>query len=252
MFQLIYFILFSFFLCGNFPQSPNNSVHQEKILFVVSNADYYGNSKISASNHFAEIVYPYHALREYGFHIDFISPGGGSVPLGYFNTSDSLIRQYIYDCDFMQQLAHTNTPSQIDALEYDAIFFSGGGASMFGIADNPEIMDIARVIYEQNKGIVSAVCHGSISLSNIKLSNGNYLVDGKNINGFPDIFENKEAEYFKEFEYSVEALLKKRGAKFQYSENGWDGFYQIDQRVITGQDPSSAKKVADLIAKNLK
>ena len=37
-------------------------------------------------------------------------------------------------------------------------------------------------IYERG-GVVSAVCHGPAGLVNVKLSNGSYLVTGKNSNG---------------------------------------------------------------------
>ena len=121
---------------------------------------------------------------------------------------------------------------------------------MFGIVDNERIQSIAMSIYESN-GVISTICHGSIGISNLKTKDGKYLVEGKKINGFPDQFENKEAAYFQEFEYSVEGLLKKRGAKFSYSQEGWDGYYIQDGRIITGQDPSSAESVANSIIKTL-
>lgn len=252
MFQFLYLMFFSFLFLGDLPQSTPTDSGKDKILFVVSNADHYGVSNIPASNHFAEIVYPYDVLKEAGYIIDFVSPEGGAVPLGYFDTSEPIIRKYIYDCEFMSLLANTYKPEDIDPLEYKVIYFGGGGAAMFGVADNHVIQGIATTIYEENQGIVSSVCHGSIGLANLQLNDGRFLVAGKKINGFPDIFENQDARYFKEFEYTVEGLLKLRGADFIYSEEGWDGFYQIDDRIITGQDPSSAKKVAETIINKLK
>lgn len=224
------------FLLG---QSEANGPH---ILFVTSNADYYGDSDIPTSNHFSELVFPYDVFIKAGYTIDFISPEGGPVPIGYINTSDILIRDYIYDCGFMNKLQNTYAPNEIDASKYDAIYFGGGGASMFGVHNNTSILNIAQQIYEEQGGILSAVCHGSISLSNIKSSDGTFVVKDKAVNGFPDLFENNQAEYFKQFEYSVESLLKKREAQFKFSEEGWDGYWVKDGRIITGQDPTSAKK----------
>lgn len=250
MSQLLYLLLLSFVLFGDKAQTQDPPTG--KILFVVSNADHYGDSDISASNHFAELVYPYHVLKDAGYEVDIVSPEGGAVPLGYFDTSDKVIKQYLYDCQFMSKLNETLNPTLINPNDYLAIYYGGGGAAMFGVADNKEIQLIAMQIYEQQGGIISAVCHGSIGIANLKERNGKYLVAGKSINGFPDIFENKTRAYFKEFDHSVEALLKLRGANFKYSEEGWDGYYQIDGRIITGQDPSSAAKVAELIINQLK
>ena len=249
MSQLLYLLLLSFILIGD--QFQGQDPPKGKILFVVSNADHYGESDISTSNHFAELVYPYDVLAEAGYDIDFVSPKGGAVPLGYFDTSETLMKEYLYDCHFMAKLKETLSPNLVNPNEYVAIYYGGGGAAMFGVAENEEIQKIAIQIYEQQGGIISAVCHGSIGIANLKTRDGKYLVAGKSINGFPDLFENKARAYFAEFEHSVEALLKLRGAKFQYSEEGWDGYYQVDGRIITGQDPSSATKVAELIIKQL-
>ncbi len=41
---------------------PTSTFSQNKILFVVSNQDYYGTTDIRTSNHFDEIVVPYFCL----------------------------------------------------------------------------------------------------------------------------------------------------------------------------------------------
>lgn len=251
MLNLFYLLLFSFIMLGENAQTALQEPIKAKILFVVSNAEFYGNTDIPASNHFAELVYPYDRLTKAGYEVNFLSPDGGAVALGYFNTSEKIIKDYLYDCEFMAKLAATLSPSEVNAKDYQAIYYGGGGAAMFGVAENTEIQKIAMEIYEDNQGIISALCHGSFGLINLKNQAGEYLVANKNINGFPDIFENTDAKYFKEFSESVEAALKNRGANFKYSEEGWDGYYQTDGRIITGQDPSSAAKVADLIIEKL-
>ncbi|WP_133946347.1 hypothetical protein [Epilithonimonas xixisoli] len=59
---------------------------QNKILFVTSNQDFYGNTKISTANHFEEIVVPYDVFVKAGYQVDFISPKGGAIPIGYINS----------------------------------------------------------------------------------------------------------------------------------------------------------------------
>ena len=59
---------------------------QNKILFVTSNQDFYGNTKISASNHFEEIIVPFDIFTKAGFSVEFVGPKGGAIPIGYINS----------------------------------------------------------------------------------------------------------------------------------------------------------------------
>lgn len=223
-----------------------------KILFIVSNAHFYGESDLNAANHFAEIVFPYDKLVKAGYTVDFVSPEGGAIPLGYIQTSDPLIKQYLYDGDFMDLLESTKKPSDVQSSDYKAVYYGGGGAAMFGVPENEAIQKIVMEVYEEQRGIIAAVCHGSAGLAYLKTKNGLYLVAGKNVNGFPDMFENMEAAYYKTFPFSIEQQLQQNGGNFQYSKEGWDGFTVTDGRLITGQDPSAAALVAEKIIANLK
>lgn len=222
-------------------------IQPPKILFIVSNAHFYGDSDLKTANHFAEIVYPYDKLIKAGYTVDFVSPTGGAIPIGYIDTSDFIIKKYLYDAEFMDLLKHTNQPHQIAASDYKAVYYGGGGAAMFGVPENEPIQKIVMTIYEEHEGIVSAVCHGSAGLVNLKTKDGHYLVAGKKVNGFPDLFENKKAKYYQTFPFSIEERLQKNGGLFQSSKEGWDGFMVADGRLITGQDPSAAGLVADKI-----
>ncbi|RQO74059.1 hypothetical protein DBR43_01240 [Pedobacter sp. KBW06] len=226
--------------------SSAESYAQKKILFVTSNQDFYGNTKITTSNHFGEIVVPYDAFTKAGYTVDFISPKGGAIPIGYINSSDSIQKKHLYDGWFMDKLGHTKKPTEIIAGNYLAIFYSGGGAAMYGVAEDKAIQKIAREIYNKN-GVVSALCHGTAGIAFLKDENGNSLYRGRKITGYPDKFENKEMEYYKAFPFSIDKAIKNNDGNFVYAEKGGDGFYIVDGRFVTGQDPSSASKVANEI-----
>jgi len=244
----IYLSLIICFSFSCFGISQSGLAHQQKqdkkILIVLSNAGYYGSSEIMTSNHFSETVVPYDEFVKAGYKVDLVSPQGGRVPIGYINTSDSVMAQYIHDHNFMDQIEHTKKPAQINTSEYIAIFYSGGGAAMFGVPENEALQKIAMAIYEQSGGVVSAICHGTAGLVNLKTNDGKYLVKGKSVNGFPDLFENMEGEYYKQFPFSIEETIRDRGGRFVFSKQGWDEHYIIDGRLVTGQDPSSAKVLA--------
>ncbi|MEM9361024.1 MAG: type 1 glutamine amidotransferase domain-containing protein [Bacteroidota bacterium] len=224
----------------------------DRILFIVSNQDTYGTSTINAANHFAEIVFAYDVFKKSGYAIDFVSPEGGAIPIGYLNTSNAMEKQYLYDFEFMGLLKNTLRPEQVDPKKYKAVYYGGGGAAMFGVPENETIQKITMSVYEENKGIVSAICHGTAGIVNLKTKDGKFLYEGKKVNGFPDLFENKEAAYYQEFPFSIEQTIQDRGGNFSYSEEGWDNYFVLDERLITGQDPTAAASVAQNVVNTLK
>ena len=241
-------IMILLFLIFLHPKSVNG---QNKILFVTSNQDFYGTTKIPAANHFEELIVPYDVFIKAGYIVDFISPKGGAIPIGYINASDSLQKKYLYDGWFMDKLQHTMKPNEIIADSYSAIFYGGGGAAMYGVAEDAAIQKIAENIYNKN-GVVSSICHGTAGIVYLKDEKGKSLYAGRKITGYPDEFENKEAAYYKAFPFAMDKEIKKNGGNFVYSDKGGDSFYSVDGRFVTGQDPTSASKVANEIIAILK
>jgi putative intracellular protease/amidase/alpha/beta superfamily hydrolase len=221
---------------------------QKRILFVTSNQHFYGNTKINASNHFGEIVIPYDILTNAGFEVDFISPKGGAIPIGYISTSNATHKKYLYDGLFMNKLAHTMKPSEIITDNYSAIYYSGGGAAMFGVAEDTTIQTIARKIYNRN-GVVSTLCHGTAGIAYLKEGNGKSLYEGKKITGYPDSQEDKNEAYYKTFPFAMDKAISDNKGNFVFSEK--DNFYVVDGRFVTGQDPTAAASVANEVIKQL-
>lgn len=223
---------------------------QNRILFVTSNQHTYGNTKISAANHFEEIVIAYDVFRKNGYAVDFVSPDGGAIPVGYVDTSNPTQKEHLYDSSFMALLKNTLKPEQINASEYQAVYYSGGGAAMFGVAENKIIQNIAGTIYE-NGGVVSAVCHGTAGIVNLKNRDGAFIFANKKVTGFPDIFEDTKAAYYQAFPFSIDKEVRKNGGNFVYSKNWGDNFFIVDGNIITGQDPTATASVAQEVIKNL-
>lgn len=224
---------------------------QEKILFIVSNADSYGGTDLNASNHFAEIILAHDEFTKAGFEVDFVSPNGGPITVGYLDESSDIQNQYLANTAFMKKLSSTLQPQQITSSDYRAVYYGGGGAAMFGVPENKAIQSISMAVYEKNNGVVSAICHGSAGLAYLKTKNGEYLVSGKRVNGYPDLFESKEEPYYATFPFSIEEKLRAHGGEFSFSEKGWDDYSIADGRLITGQDPTAARSVAKKVIETL-
>lgn len=223
----------------------------EKILIVVSNSHFHGESGINTGNSFAEIVYSYDVFVKEGYTVDFVSPKGGAVPLAYILTSDTLQKQYLYDSDFMYALKNTNTPDKIDSEEYKAIYYCGGGSAMYDVPINKEIQEIAMNIYEENEGVISSVCHGTAGIVNLKTKDGKSVFAGKKVSGYPDEYENTEYRYYKEFPFHIQETIEANGGTFLYSAPNTP-HVEVDGRLVTGQNHLSASQVAEEIVKIIK
>lgn len=230
------------------PNAGNAAVQAHKILIVTSNQHTYGNTNLSAANHFEEIVIAYDVFRKHGYVVDVVSPQGGAIPLNYIDTANATQKAYLYDAQFMGLLKNTRQPRQIRASDYRAVYYSGGGSAMFGVADNKDIQDIATAIYRSG-GVVSAICHGTAGIVNLKNIDGSSLLTGRKITGFPDLFEDTDAEYYKAFPFSIDKEVGRQGGQFVYSKKWAANFYIADGNIITGQDPSATVSVAREVIK---
>lgn len=245
---LLRFFLF-FFLCEYAHAATDSPTAQgHKILFVTSNQHTYGTTKISAANHFEEIVIAYDVFRKSGYVVDFVSPQGGAIPLGYLDTSNAVQKEHLYNPAFMNLLKNTLRPGQVKAADYQAVYYSGGGSAMFGIAENKEIQDIAAAIHARG-GVVSAICHGTAGIVNLKGKDGKSLFSNRKVTGFPDSFEDTSAAYYKTFPFSIDKEVTKNGGQFVYSKKWADNFFVVDGRIVTGQDPSATAAVAREVIK---
>lgn len=223
--------------------SEHTNNNGNRILFIVSNAHFHGDSTLATGVSFSEIVKAYDTFKKAGYTVDFVSPKGGAIPLAYINTSEAIHKEYLYNPDFMHAIRHTKQPSKIDPAKYLAVHYVGGGNAMYGVADNIEIQNLTMTIYEENQGIVSSVCHGTAGIVNLKTKDGKYLVSGKRISGYPDAYENQSRAYFKEFPFLIQKTIENRGGQFLFSARN-KAHVEVDGRIVTGQNHLSSSLVA--------
>ena len=214
------------------------------MLIVTSNATNSEQADFSTGNSFSEVAIAYFEYQAAGYHVDFVSPKGGEIPLAYINPNDSLHMAALYNPEFMYAISHSKKPSQVNPDEYDIMLYTGGSAPIFDIPENTAIQDIATHIYENNQGIIAAVCHGTAGIVNIKTSDGKYLIANKKVNGFPEAFENKNSALYQHFPFIIEKAVEERGGNFEYGEKA-KAYHVVDGRLVTGQNFQSSKLVAE-------
>lgn len=221
---------------------------EKKILFVVTSHDKKGDTGKPTGYYLAEVAHPWEVLHKAGYTIDFVSPKGGKAPVDGFDLNDEVNKKFWEDEEYHAKIENTMTPSQVNPKEYEAIYYAGGHGAMWDLPDNKELAKIAAQVYEDG-GIVGAVCHGPAGLVNVKLSDGSYLVSGKKVNGFTNE-EEKAVELETVVPFLLETKLIERGGQFEKS-GMWEPHVTVDNRLITGQNPQSAKGVGEAILKEL-
>lgn len=117
---------------------------------------------------------------------------------------------------------------------------------MYDFLDSEGIHKITREIWEHG-GVVSSVSHGYCGLLNTRLSDGSLLLERRKMTGF-SWREEELAGVAKLVPYNAEKLAKERGASYEKGLIPFTSKVVVDGRLVTGQNPGSAKKTAQAVA----
>jgi putative intracellular protease/amidase len=218
----------------------------KRVLFVLTSHDRLGNTGKSTGFYLSEVTHPYDAFEQAGIAVEFVSPQGGKAPMTGADLKDPYDKAFLEDAAKVAQIEHTLTPAQVDPSRYDAIFYAGGHGTMWDFADNEQLAKIGAAIYDRG-GIVGSVCHGAAGLLNIKLADGNYLIANKTVSAFTN--EEEIAVGLNEVvPFSLVSKLIDRGAIHTKAAN-FQTHVEVSDRLVTGQNPASAKGVGEAIVK---
>lgn len=161
-------------------------------------------------------------------------------------------RQFLEDDEVQSKLESAPALSSIKlpATEYSGIFYPGGQGPLLGLPDNPISQNLIRTFYEDGR-IVAAICHAPGVLTNVKLSNGEYLVAGRKVTSM----SNREEEAWGRVPYVpwlVQTRLGERGALFDEGKKLWADHVVVDEDglnrvLVTGANPASGGSLAAAI-----
>jgi len=215
-----------------------------KVLIVCTNHDTYPTKSGKTGLWLSELTHFYDVMVRRKVLIDIVSPLGGKIPIDErsFDLKEEINHQYWEDSAFQSKISNSLTPDEVDARDYRLIYFTGGHGAMWDLTDNVSLQEITRKIYE-NGGTVSAVCHGVCGLLNVKLSDNSLLIKDKYLTGFSNMEEALNS-FVSEVPFYLEDKLKEQGAHYTKSMIPFIEFIELDERLITGQNPHSARKVA--------
>lgn len=222
----------------------------KRILHVVTNVAHYADPSKPTGLWLGELTHAYHVFASNGYEQHLVSPKGGLSPLEPRSLKwpllDSTAKAWLNDEASMSRLAATARPDEIDPADFDAIYFTGGHAVMWDFPNDAGLQRLTREIYERG-GIVSSVCHGYCGLLNTRLSDGSLLVAGRRLTGY-SWTEELLAGVAKIVPYNSEEEMKQRGALYEKALLPFVSNVVVDGRLVTGQNPQSAKETAKRVA----
>ncbi|WP_085708609.1 MULTISPECIES: type 1 glutamine amidotransferase domain-containing protein [unclassified Pseudomonas] len=221
-----------------------------RILHVVTNVAHYADPTDPTGLWLGELTHAWQVFAEKGFEQRLVSPKGGQSPLEpralKWPMLDRSAKAWLNDPASMALLANTASPEQIDSADFDAIYFTGGHAVMWDFPDDPGLQRLTQEIFERG-GIVSSVCHGYCGLLNTRLSDGSLLVAGRKVTGY-SWMEEVLAGVAKKVPYDSEQQMKDRGARYEKAFLPFTSNVVTDGKLVTGQNPQSAKATAQQVA----
>ncbi|MCP2038814.1 type 1 glutamine amidotransferase domain-containing protein [Chryseobacterium sp. HSC-36S06] len=223
------------------------------VLFVLTSHDKLGNTGEKTGFWIEEFASPYYFLTDKGVEVTLASPAGGQPPIDPTsdkpeNHTEATIR-FKADEALQEKLSKTHKLAEVKAEDYDAVFYPGGHGPLWDLAESADSVKLIESFYGLKKP-VAFVCHAPAALKKVKNEDGEPLVKGKKVTGFT----NTEEELVKLTEvvpFLVEDMLKENGGI--YSKAGdFEAYALEDGLLITGQNPASSEKVAEILLEKLK
>jgi putative intracellular protease/amidase len=197
-----------------------------------------------------EFASPYYRLKDAGLTLTLASPKGGQPPLdpksdqADFHTNAT--RRFDTDSAAQAKLANTAKLADINADDFDAVFYAGGHGPLWDLYEDSQSIALIERLIATNKP-VAVVCHACAVLLNAKDQDGHPLVKGKQVTGFSNS-EEAAVGLTDVVPYLLEDQLVAMGGLYQQAED-WNPLVVVDGLIITGQNPASSDGVAEALLK---
>lgn len=220
------------------------------ILFVLTSCEQLGDTGRKTGYFLSEVTHPARVLSRAGYEIQFASPQGGQPPVdpGSRDHDDADNRWFMNDNKWLERVADTSPPEDLDPRDFAAVFLAGGHGTMWDLPDNRALAGLVAGVWEHG-GVVAAVCHGPAGLVNVDLADGSYLVAGRELTAFTNE-EEAAVELDEVVPFLLESRLRERGARFSKTDP-FGEHVVTDGRLVTGQNPASARGAGEAMVELL-
>ena len=222
------------------------------ILMVLTSHDTLGNTGHKTGFWLEEFAAPYYAFLDAGAQVTLASPKGGQPPIDPKSddpgAQTAATERFQADEAARKALASTLTLAQVNADDFDALFYPGGHGPLWDLAEDPRSIALLERFQALGKP-VGAVCHAPAVLRHTVDANGAPLVKGKQVTGFSNT-EEAAVNLTDVVPFLVEDMLKGHGGVYSRAED-WHSHVVVDGLLVTGQNPASSDATAHALLKLL-
>jgi putative intracellular protease/amidase len=219
------------------------------VLMVLTSHAQLGDTGKPTGFFLGEVTHPLEVFEKAGLTVELVSIKGGEPPVDGLDLDDPVNARYWNDPAFRAKLSATKRLADVNPTDYAGVYFSGGHGTMWDFPDDEAVQRAAHELYEAGAP-VGAVCHGPAALVNVKLSDGSYLVSGKEVSAFTNDEEEKVG-LTKVVPFLLATKLEERGAKHRPAPD-FEKQVVAGGNLVTGQNPASAAGVAEKMVEMLK
>ena len=229
-----------------------------KVLMVVTAADHWtlNDSTLHPTGFWAEeLVTPYSVFTNAGWDVDVATPGGTAPTVDQASLDEGA-----GDADTLQEvktqfeelqpvLAKPLNLDNVNAADYDLVFYPGGHGPMEDLAVN-EVS--ARILIERmaDNTPVALLCHAPAAVLATENAPGGSPFAGRTMTGFSND-EERDAGLADKAPWLLEDRLVSLGAQYEKAEEPWASYVAVDGNLYTGQNPTSSQELAERLVKDL-
>ena len=225
--------------------------NSKRVLMIVTSNPKLGNTGRSTGLWMEELAAPFNLFEEAGFEVTIASPMGGAAPVDEASLAEGFVTpdvvRFRANPVAAGRLAHTaRLADMADTAGFDALFLVGGHGTMWDFVPNA---DLDRLLDDAGKrgAVVSAVCHGVAGLLGAAKAR---FIEGRRLTGFSN--EEEAAVGLTEVvPFLLQARLAAQGAMVETGP-AFQPQVVVDGRLVTGQNPSSSRGVAQEVLRLLR
>jgi putative intracellular protease/amidase len=221
------------------------------VLFVVSQEGYWGE----------ECVTPLELLSEAGADVDVATPSGGKPVVDDRSIDPDTVGEEtaervkeVHDND--DRMANPKPLAAASPDTYDAVVFPGGHGTEWDVNQDRHARALLREMVEGDDGKALVVCHAVAILAFTRDSDGEFLVEGREVTGFPNDWEEDIVDEHdrmpdgRKLPYWVEDEVRAAGAEWD-AELDEDVSVTVDGDLITARGPESSHEAGKALQQAL-
>lgn len=222
-----------------------------KALFVVSEEGYWGE----------ECVEPLETLSDAGVEVTVATPSGSPPEIDETSIDPDEVgeetAEHVREVHENDERLNDPIPTaRADAEEFDAVVFPGGHGTEWDVNQDSDARRLLRDTVESDDGKALVVCHAVGILGFARDSQGAFVVNGRDVTGFPNeweeeiVDENDCMPNGRKLPYWVADEVEAAGGNWD-AELDAETSVTVDGDLVTARGPESSSAAGETLVEEL-